>query len=125
MTTSEETPKVVIPANAKKPSDHKKSAALAKAEAQSTNIVIEYNGITYVLEREVIDDVELLELIGDMTSNPILLPKVVRSILGLDQWAKFKDSNRNDAGRVPSERMRELFELLDAAAGKSSASPAS
>ena len=117
--------KVAIPEGAKKPTDHKKSVELAKAEAQGTDIVIEYNGITYVLEREVIDDVELLELIGDMTSNPILLPKVIRTILGLDQWAKFKDSNRNEAGRIPSGCMRELFELLDTAAGKSSASPAS
>lgn len=109
-----------VPQDHKKPADH-----AAKAEAEALDLSVEHNEVTYVIEREVVNDVEILELIGDMAENSLLLPKVVRTMLGTAQWAKFKDTNRNDAGRVPIERLQELFEALDDAAGKSSASPTS
>jgi len=40
-------------------------------------------------------------------------------MLGLVQWAAFKDSHRNAKGRVPSDELRSLFEAIDDAAGKS------
>jgi hypothetical protein len=103
-----------VPSTAKKPADH-----AAKAEAKGEDIAFDHDGVTYTIERDVVDDVEILELIGDMTTNPILLPKVVRTMLGPDQWAAFKDSHRNAKGRVPSDELRGLFEAIDDAAGKS------
>jgi len=104
-----------VPETAKKPQDHK----AAKAEAKGEDIAFDHDGVTYTIERDVADDVEILELIGDMTTNPILLPKVVRTMLGLVQWAAFKDSHRNAKGRIPSDELRRLFEAIDDAAGKS------
>jgi hypothetical protein len=118
-----EATKVVIPPNAKKPQDHKKSKAQLEAEAAS--ISVEYAGDTYTFERDAFDDVDLLELISDMMDNSVKLPQVMRTILGPDQWAKFKNTNRNVKGRVPLEHLRDLFGLIDEAAGKSSASPTS
>jgi len=106
---------MAIPSTAKKPDDHK----AARAEAQGEDITFVHDGVTYTIERDVVDDVEILELIGDMTTNPILLPKVVRTMLGAAQWAAFKDSHRNAKGRVPSDELRGLFEAIDDAAGKS------
>lgn len=105
-----------VPSTAKKPADHAKAA---KAEAKGEDIAFDHDGVTYTIERDVMDDVEILELIGDMTTNPILLPKVVRTMLGTDQWAAFKDAHRNAKGRVPSDELMGLFEALDDAAGKS------
>lgn len=116
-------PKVVIPANAKKPTDHKKSKA--QLEAEGANISVEYAGDTYTFERDAFDDVELLELIADLIDNGVKLPQVVRTILGPDQWEQFKNTNRDKKGRVPSEHLQALFGLIDEAAGKSFASPTS
>jgi len=105
---------MTAPSTAKKPADH-----AAKAEAKGEDIAFDHDGVTYTIERDVVDDVEILELIGDMTTNPILLPKVVRTMLGAIQWAAFKDAHRNAKGRVPSDQLRGLFEAIDDAAGKS------
>ena len=102
------------PKTAKKPADH-----AAKAEAKGEDITFNLDGVTYVMERDVVDDVEILELIGDMSDNPILMPKVVRTMLGARQWAAFKAGHRNEKGRVPSDELRRLFEVIDDAAGKS------
>lgn len=115
-----------IPAGAKKPQDHQlKKKSAAQLEAENSDILVEYAGETYTIERDVVNDVELLELIADMTTNPILLSKVVRTILGVKQWAKFKDNNRNESGRVPAKHLHELFDAIDTAVGKSAASPTS
>ena len=108
---------MAVPSTAKTPTDH--AAKAAKAEAKGEDIAFDHDGVTYAIERDVVDDVEILELIGDMTTNPILLPKVVRTMLGTAQWAAFKDSHRNAKGRVPSDELRGLFEAIDDAAGKS------
>lgn len=123
MSTSE---KVVIPRTARKPQDHLKAVTKAKAEATGMNLSIEFTGVTYIIDREVIDDTELMELIADMQNNPVFLTKVVRSILGTDQWAKFLASNRDKkSGRVPTAPLWAIFNILDDALGKSSASPTS
>ena len=103
-----------VPETAKKPADR-----AVKAEAKGEDITFDHDEVTYTMERDVVDDVEILELIGDMTTNPILLPKVVRTMLGPDQWAVFKDAHRNTKGRIPSNELRRLFESIDDAAGKS------
>jgi hypothetical protein len=105
---------MAVPSTAKKPADH-----AAKAEAKGEDITFDHDEVTYTIERDVVDDVEVLELIGDMTENPILLPKVVHTMLGPDQWAAFKDAHRNAKGRVPSDELNRLFETLDNAVGKS------
>lgn len=106
---------MTAPSTVKKPADH----MAAKAEANGEDIAFDLDGVTYTMERDVVDDVEILELIGDMTTNPILMPKVVRTMLGPVQWAAYKDAHRNAKGRVPSDELRRLFEAIDDAAGKS------
>lgn len=105
---------MAVPSTVKKPDDHK----AAKAEAKGEDIAFDLDGVTYTMERDVVDDVEILELIGDMTTNPILMPKVVRTMLGPVQWAAYKDAHRNAKGRIPSDELRRLFEAIDDAAGK-------
>jgi len=115
--------KVVIPEGAKKPQDHKKPAA--QIEAEELDLVVEYNEVKYTLKREVLDDVDLFELIADMVENPILLPRVIKQILGTDQWDEFKNSNRNEAGRVTLNHLNNFFAKIDVSMGKSVASPTS
>jgi len=106
------------PKKARQPADH-----AAKAEAKGDDITIDYGGVVYVIERAVVNDANLVDMIADMMDNPVLLPRVVRTMLGPEQWARFKTAASDKDGRLPLERLGELFQALDDAAGKSVTSP--
>ena len=109
--------KSTIPDGVKQPADR-----LAKAEATDGSVTFEHNG-TYTISAQTFNDVEILEMVGDMQDNPLLLPKVCRTILGVEQWQAWKDASRLDDGRVPGEAMHALFTAMDDAVGNSAASP--
>lgn len=123
MSEEKKTTPVVIPPNAKQPQDHKKSAA--QIEAENAVITVKHSGVTYKIERDSMDDVELMESLADLETNPLLLGRIVRKIVGEEQWDKFLSANRNDKGRVPSGKLGELFQSIDESVGKSKASPTS
>lgn len=102
-----------IPEGAKVPTDHQR----AKAEAEDKSIAVEFEGERYVISPEVVNDVELLEDLADLEEKSYLLPRVTRRMLGSEQWARFKDAARDDAGRVPAEKLEELFDLLNDSMG--------
>ena len=83
-------------------------------------LVVDVDGVGVV-----VDDVELIELLDEMQTNAIVLPRVVRMMLGDAQYAAFKDANRNDRGRVPVEVLGEFFEAADATVGNQQASSGS
>ena len=110
-----------IPEGATVPQDRKtkksKSSDAAKAEALAESLTVTYNGVDYVIERAVVDDVEFFELIAEMDSKPYMLTKIVAMLLGPEQYAAFKDANRDDAGRVSIDRLAEFFQAADTVAG--------
>lgn len=88
MTTSEETPKVVIPAGAKKPQDHKKPAAQLEAEKIET-VDVTWRGHTFTLATAVDDwSVDLTEALEEGKSAAM-----IRGILGPKQYQEFKSTN--------------------------------
>ena len=103
-----------VPKNVKQPQDH-----AVKAEAKGEDLVVSYNGVDYTIDRDVVDDVEFFELVAEMDSKPYMLTKVVETLLGAEQYAAFKDANRNDRGRVPIDCLAEFFNAADAMAGNS------
>lgn len=110
------------PPSAKKPQDRLPSKA-ARAEAEGRPVHVDFNGSTYTIDREHVDDVELMEKIAEMAEGAsYLLPVVVHKMLGDEQWSAFKDANRNDAGRVPSSALESLFDALNSSLGESRAS---
>jgi hypothetical protein len=114
-----------IPEGAKKPQDH-----AAKAEALDQSVAIEHNGQRYEIDRDALDDVETLNLIGKMQvmaerQQGLMIPVVVERILGEQQYAMFLRSNRGQNGRVPTAPLFELWNEIDTAAGKLSASSGS
>ena len=116
-----------IPKNAKKPSDHvtKDEAAAAKAEALGEPWDITVAGVDVSISREVSDDYEVLELIGEADDNPGRMTKAFRMIVGESQYAEIKEACRNDRGVVSSEAMMEAFAEMWEALGNSPASSGS
>ena len=58
---------------------------------------------------------ELMESIAEVDSNPLMLPKVIRTVLGDSQKVAFYDHYRNENGKVPVDVIGAAFvEILSA-----------
>lgn len=106
MTISEETPKVVIPASAKKPQDHKKSAAQIEAEKIET-IEVTWRGHTFTVATDVEEwSVDLTEALEAGKAAAMLA-----GLLGPKQYQEFKST------RPKNRDLTDLSEVLAKALG--------
>jgi len=95
------------PKNAKQPTDR-----AAKAEAKAQFIEFDHDGDHYVIDRENADNLELLEFVEE--EKYIL---AIRGYLGKDQWGRWKDAHRDDAGRVKQEHFEPFLNAVMEAIG--------
>lgn len=106
-----------VPEGAKKPADHK----AAKAEAESKPIEFDFDGEHYVIDRDNADNLELAEFVEE---DKYIL--AIRGYIGRDQWAAWKNSHRDDAGRVRSDQFEPFLDaVMEAIGGNSEASSTS
>lgn len=119
-----------IPDGAIVPQDHqtKKAAkkAAAKAEAQAAVAeaagaprTVEYDGVTYVVSAE-LADLELMDDIANMADGRwSLVGRIVRKLIGAEQYEQFKMKYRDPAtGVVSNAPAIELFNKIDASLGE-------
>ena len=70
-------------------------------------------GFEFKIEDEVLNDYELLELFAEVDENPLLVPKLVKIILGKEQKNKLIEHVRDDKGRASVDRISmELENIL-------------
>ena len=75
------------------------------------------SGFTYSISEKNLNNYELVEVLGEMESNPLLLPKVLRLLLGNDQTEKLKNNLRDDDGVISTEKItNELQDIFQAQA---------
>lgn len=76
-------------------------------------------GFTYEVAKENLDNYELLEALGEIEENPLVISKVINLLLGEEQKEKLKEHVRSENGIVSSEKMGEeikgIFESVDKA----------
>jgi hypothetical protein len=71
------------------------------------------SGFEFEISEDIINDYELIENLGELDDNPILLGKIVKQILGKEQTTKIKDHIRNENGMVPTDEMsQEIIEIF-------------
>ena len=71
------------------------------------------SGFNFEISKDVINDYELVENLGELEDNPLILGKIVRQILGKEQTSKLKDHVRNENGIVPTNKMtQEIIEIF-------------
>lgn len=92
------------------------AAAARKAEArpeEAKPVEFEYDGKTYVVTPDALDNLELFEAVEDekyLTAT--------RGFLGKEQWERFKDAHRLPDGRVPLEAFEGFLQALMKAVGQ-------
>lgn len=66
------------------------------------------SGFRFSVDSEVFKDMEILELIGEVDDNPILMPKLLEKMFGKKQKDNLYDFVRDDKGSVPIEKISEI-----------------
>lgn len=95
-----------------------KSMAAAKArKAEATDdpkdFTFEYDGETYTVAAENLDNLELFEAIEDQRYL-----RATRGFIGQAQWDAFKDKYRTPDGRVPMSGLEGFLSALMEAVGQ-------
>lgn len=71
------------------------------------------SGFEFTISKDVKNDYELIENLGELEDNPLILGKIVTQILGKEQTAKLKNHIRNENGIVPTNKMtQEIIEIF-------------
>ncbi|WP_170924849.1 hypothetical protein [Candidatus Enterococcus clewellii] len=65
------------------------------------------SGFNYEIQKERLENYELLEAIGESEENASAMTKVVKLLLGKEQTNKLKDHVRTESGVVPIEKLSE------------------
>lgn len=68
-------------------------------------------GFEYEISKDVVNNYELLENLAQLEDNPLLLPIIVKQVLGEEQAKKLKDHVRNEKGIVQTDKLTN--EILD------------
>lgn len=72
------------------------------------------SGFEYEVSDESLNNFELIEVLAEVDSNPLLVPKLVKMLLGDEQKKNLSDHVRNDKGIVPldliSNEIMEIFQ---------------
>lgn len=70
-------------------------------------------GFEFKIEDEVLNDYELLELFAEVDENPLLVPKLVKIILGEEQKNKLIEHVRGENGKAAVDKIAmELQNIL-------------
>ncbi|MGT2753256.1 hypothetical protein [Streptococcus porcinus] len=65
------------------------------------------SGFEYKIAEARLKNYELVELLAEVDTNPLLLPKLVKVMLGDELSDKLKDHIRDDEGLVDLEKINE------------------
>ena len=72
------------------------------------------SGFEFSISDESLDNMELIETLAGVDSNPLLLPRLVSQLLGEDQKQELYNHLRTNSGVVPvskvSDEIMEIFQ---------------
>ena len=72
------------------------------------------SGFTYLILEKNVRNYELVEALGELETNPLMLPRVMNLLLGKEQAQKLKDHLRDEDGVVDTEQitseLKNIFE---------------
>ena len=73
------------------------------------------SGFAYSILEKNLNNYELVEVLGELETNPLLLPKVLKLLLGKEQVEKLKNHLRDVDGIIDTEKMAaELEDIFKA-----------
>lgn len=72
------------------------------------------SGFEYAIPEENVNNYELVEVLGELETNPLLIAKTVKLLLGKEQSDLLKEHLRTDSGTVPTDKIsEEIMEIFN------------
>lgn len=72
------------------------------------------SGFEYKIPKENLNNYELVEVLGEIEENPLLISKTVNLLLGKEQANDLKEHLRTETGIVPTDKMsEEIMEIFE------------
>lgn len=72
------------------------------------------SGFEYKIPKENLNNYELVETLGELEANPLLISKTVNLLLGKEQANKLKEHLRTESGTVPTDKIsEEIMEIFE------------
>jgi len=72
------------------------------------------SGFEYEILEENLNNYELVEVLGELEENPLLIARVVNLLLGKEQADRLKNHLRTENGTVPTDQMsEEIMEIFN------------
>ena len=79
------------------------------------------SGFKYEVSDDMLNNYELIEVLADVDTNTLLLPKLVKMLLGDEQKQKLSDHVRTESGTVPLDAIsNEIMEIFQSGQLKNS-----
>lgn len=79
------------------------------------------SGFEYEVSDAAMNDYELVEILAEVDTNPLLLPRLVKKLLGDQQKNKLLDHLRTKEGNVPIDLISaEIMEIFQSGKAKNS-----
>lgn len=75
------------------------------------------HGFKFEIDSDVIRDMEIIDALAELDTNPLSISFASRKILGADQRKKLYDAIRTEDGRVPEDIFAEEFTFIIQAIG--------
>lgn len=80
---------------------------------------VEYQGKTYTVDDEALDDIDVFEDLVQIQSGDVSpMKRVIEAIIGEDGYKMLKDSLRNEKGRAKTTEVLQGFNAIMVAAGE-------
>lgn len=74
------------------------------------DICVEVDGIPVVIMRDSMDDMDVLEMLADVSEGSMTaMPRLMRSVLGAEQYKNVKESLKGEDGRTRTSDMTGFF----------------
>ena len=71
------------------------------------------SGFEYEVSDEAMNNFELIEVLAEVDTNPLQLPRLVKMLLGDEQKKKLADHLRTESGTVPLDAISvEIMEIF-------------
>lgn len=87
-------------------------ATKSNGKANETPVTVNVKGIDVTVDKEVMNDIEVVELLGEVQDGNIFaFPKLCKRVFG-DQYPKVKSALANKAGITTAVSMTEVFKEL-------------
>ena len=72
------------------------------------------SGFEYKVPKENLNNYELVETLGEIEENPLLIVRTVNLLLGKEQANELKEHLRTESGTVPTEKIsEEIMEIFE------------